>query len=118
MKFRFKEFRVYRDAKEYCLFCRNITSTRIQNVDRSLANQIDRALISIPLNIAEGSADKSDIEFARFLGISIRSAYETVAGFDLATLYGYVDEELNQKIENKAHDLVKQLAAFRNKLRS
>ena len=118
MKFRFKEFRVYQDAKEYCLFCRNITSTCIQNTDRSLANQIDRALISIVLNIAEGSADKSDIEFARFLSISIRSAYETVAGFDLATLYGYVDEALNQKIENKAHDLVKQLAAFRNKLRS
>jgi len=118
MKFRFKEFRVYQEAKEYCLFCRNITSTHIEKIDRGLAGQIDRALISIVLNIAEGSADKSDIEFARFLGISIRSAYETVAGFDLATLYGYVDEGLNQEVENKAHDLVKQLASFRNKLRS
>jgi four helix bundle protein len=118
MKFRFKEFRVYQDAKDYCLFCRNITSTCIQKTDRNLTNQIDRALISIVLNIAEGSADKSDNEFARFLGISIRSAYETVAGFDLATLYGYVDKGLNQNVENKAHDLVKQLAAFRNTLRS
>jgi len=118
MRFRFKEFRVYQEAKEYCLFCRSITSKHIEKSDRNLSSQIDRALISIVLNIAEGSADKSDIEFSRFLGISIRSAYETVAGFDLATLYGYVDEGLNQKVENNAHELVKQLAAFRNKLRS
>ena len=118
MKFRFKDFRVYQEAKAYCLFCKNITSTNIENIDRSLASQIDRALNSIVLNIAEGSADKSDIEFARFLGISLRSVYETVAGFDLATSYGYVNEDLNQEIENHAHDLVKQLAAFRNKLRS
>ena len=118
MKFRFKEFRVYHEAKEYCLFCRNITATHIDKKDKGLANQINRALNSIVLNIAEGAADKSDIEFARFLGISIRSAYETVAGFDLATLYGYVDVGLNQEVENKAHDLVKQLASFRNKLGS
>jgi four helix bundle protein len=118
MKFRFKDFRVYQEAKEYCLFCRNITVAHIDKKDKGLANQINRALNSIVLNIAEGSADKSDIEFARFLGISLRSAYETVGGFDLATLYGYVDEGLNQEVENNAHNLVKQLAAFRNKLRS
>jgi four helix bundle protein len=73
---------------------------------------------SIVLNIAEGSADNSDAEFARFLGISTRSVYETVAGFDLATLYEYVDEDLNQRIEEKAHSLVKQLASFRNKLKT
>ena len=67
MKFRSKEFRVYQEAKAYCLFCRNITLTHIEKIDRSLAGQIYRALISIVLNIAEGSADKSDIEFARFL---------------------------------------------------
>ena len=67
---------------------------------------------------AEGSADNSDVEFARFLGIAIRSVYETVAGFDLAALYGFIDDELNEVIEEKAHALVKQLASFRNKLKS
>ena len=70
------------------------------------------------LNIAEGSADNSDAEFARFLGISIRSVYETVAGFDAATLYGFIEEDLNTEIEEMAHSLVKQLAAFRAKLKN
>ena len=69
------------------------------------------------LNIVEGSADNSDAEFARFLDISIRSIYESAVGFDLATLYEYIDNALNEKIEDKAHILVKQLASFRNKLR-
>ncbi|MBT8373613.1 MAG: four helix bundle protein, partial [Deltaproteobacteria bacterium] len=85
---------------------------------RGLADQIQRALNSILLNIAEGSADNSDVEFARFLGISIRSVYETVAGFDIAAHYDYIDQNLNAKIEEKAHNIVKQLASFRNKLRS
>jgi four helix bundle protein len=118
MKFRFKQFRVYQDGKEYGSFCRNIVKNHIWVNDRGLADQIQRALNSILLNIAEGSADSSDAEFARFLSISIRSVYETVAGFDLAEQYGYISSTLNQEIEEKAHNLVKQLASFRNKLRS
>ena len=94
-----------------------ITERQIRGKDDALANQIQRALNSIILNIAEGSADNSDIEFARFLGISIRSVYETVAGFDLALLYNLINEELNKKIEDDAHQLVRQLSAFRNSLR-
>ena len=118
MKFRFKEFRVYKEAKEYCKFARDVTKEQIEGLDRGLSDQIQRALNSIVLNIAEGSADNSDVEFARFLGIAIRSVYETVAGFDLAALYGFIDDELNEVIEEKAHALVKQLASFRNKLKS
>jgi len=118
MKFRFKEFRVYQDAKDYCKFCRDVIATHIGRRDTSLTGQLERALNSIVLNIAEGSADNSDAEFARFLGISIRSVYESVAGFDLATLYEYIDDGLNEKVEDKAHILVKRLASFRNKLKT
>ena len=116
-RFRFQSFRVYHDAKDYCRYCRDIVRSRIEKADRSLADQIVRALNSIVLNIAEGSADQSDAEFARFLTISIRSVYETAAGFDLAKLYGYINDDLLEVIENKAHALVKQLVSFRQKLK-
>ncbi|MCK4389313.1 MAG: four helix bundle protein [Desulfobacterales bacterium] len=117
-KFRFKEFKVYQDSKAFCKLCRDIIEREIREKDGGLARQIERALNSIVLNIAEGSADNSDIEFARFLSISIRSVYETVAGFDLALLYDLISENVNQKIEDDAHQLVKQLSGFRNSLRS
>jgi four helix bundle protein len=118
MAFRFKEFRVYKEAKEYSGYCRNIIKCHIEEKDRGLAEQLQRTLNSIILNIAEGSADNSDIEFARFLGISIRSVYETIAGFDLATHYGFIDNNMKAELDTKAENLVKQLAAFRNKLKT
>jgi len=118
VKFRFKDFRVYQDAKSYCLLCRDFAKSGIEAHDRGLADQISRASNSVVLNIAEGSADNSDAEFARFLSISIRSVYETVAGFDLAATYGYIGDAVNEKVEEEAHRLVKQLVSFRNKLRN
>jgi len=78
---------------------------------------LEGALHSIVLNIAEESADNSDAEFARFLSISMRSVYENVAGFDLATLHKYIDEDVNQESEDKAYNLLKQVSSFRNKLK-
>ena len=118
MRFRFKNFKVYQDAKKFCKYCRGIVEEFIEPKDKDLASQIKRALHSLVLNIAEGSADNSDIEFARFLGISIRSVYETVAGFDLALLYELISEEINEKIDADGHNLVKQLSGFRSSLKS
>ncbi len=117
MKFRFKKFKVYEDSKVFCKSNRDIVRKHIRNPDKELALQIERALNSIVLNIAEGSADTSDIEFARVLGISIRSVYEVVAGFDLAALYSLITADQNEKIESDAHGLVLQLSTFRNALR-
>lgn len=41
-----------------------------------LKSQIQRAVVSIPSNIAEGSGRTSDKEFIHFLNISVSSAYE------------------------------------------
>jgi four helix bundle protein len=116
--FRFKKFRVYQNAKEYCKVSRSAIKKDVDKHDRPLSDQIGRSLNSIVLNIAEGSADTSDTEFARFLGISIRSVYESVAGFDLAVLHGYIGEDLFAEIEESAESLVKELCSFRKRLRS
>jgi four helix bundle protein len=95
-----------------------VVKQHVEERDRELTSQIQRALHSIVLNVAEGSGCASDTEFARFLSISMRSTYETVAAFDLATLYGFIDENLNLEIEERAFNLVRQLASFRSTLRS
>ena len=66
MKFRFKNFRVYQEAEDYCKFCREVVERHIEEKDKGLTNQLERALHSIVLNIAEGSADNSDASLHAF----------------------------------------------------
>ncbi len=65
--------------EKYRLFCAeiySITSKFPENEKFGLTNQLRRASISIPSNIAEGSSRHSNKDFTRFLQIAIGSAYE------------------------------------------
>lgn len=115
--FRFKEFQVYKDSKEFVKFCEEIISKTKIKQHKELTYQIRSALLSIILNIAEGSACATDKEFSRFLEISLRSVYEVVAAFDLAFETGLIDAITFEEIENKAEYLCKQINGFRRSLR-
>ncbi len=117
-RFRFKKFKVYQDAKMFCSLTNKIIKDNIINKEPKLADQISRATISIILNIAEGSGSSSDIEFARYITISIKSAYEVVAGFDIALQLNLIKIQDNKLIEDKVLELVKQLSAFKKKLKT
>ena len=118
MTFRFKNFKVYQDSKRFTRRCLRIIQRYIKKKNPGLASQIERALISIVLNIAEGSAGDSDADFARFLGVSIKSVNEVAAGFDLANDLGLITGTCLQEIEMEAENLLKQLSSFRKRLKS
>lgn len=59
----------------------------------SLGDQIRRAVVSIPSNIAEGFGRESDKEFRRFLAIARGSLYETKTQLQFAESLGYLNME-------------------------
>ena len=113
--FRFREFPVYKESKEFLQFCYKITEN-MRNKD--LKSQIHRAANSIVLNIAEGSAKNSDKDFARYLSSSIGSVNEIIAAFDICKDLDLINKDLLSKIELHATKIVSQLASFRNSLKS
>jgi four helix bundle protein len=112
--FRFLQFKVYKDTKLYFKEI-IVISERIKNY--SFKDQIRRASLSIILNIAEGSAKKSDIEFARFLEISIGSLNEVVACLDVMHDLKKLTEKEYTSLLQKSEELAKQLGGFIKKLK-
>jgi len=113
--FRFLKFKVYKDSisfyKKILLISSNINKL-------SLRDQIKRAALSIILNIAEGSAKKSDADFARFLEISIGSLNEVVACLNVLEELKSINETEIHSAYNESEELAKQLGGFIKRLRS
>jgi four helix bundle protein len=81
-----------------------------------LTSQIRRAVTSIPLNIAEGSACKTSKEFMQFLYSALRSQYEVVTIIKLATRLQYFDNATQQELELDIAEIGRPLQALINSL--
>jgi four helix bundle protein len=73
---------VYVAAIEYVGQTRPLV-VRLRRTDLALADQMHRAVVSIPLNIAEGAGEYSPADKARFYRYALRSATETLAILDV-----------------------------------
>jgi four helix bundle protein len=72
----FEELEVWKTSMNLCTEIYRQTNTELFSKDFGLKDQIRRASVSIPSNIAEGSGRTSNKEFIRFLEIAISSSYE------------------------------------------
>lgn len=79
MPFKFEKLEVWQLSLEYLELLYKISAQLPSDENYNLKSQIRRAGTSINLNIAEGSTGQTDAEQSRFLGMAIRSLYETVS---------------------------------------
>ncbi len=63
-----------------------------------LTSQIQRAVVSIPSNIAEGTGRTTQKELLHFLSFSLGSAYELETELLLAHDFNYIDAEQSEEI--------------------
>lgn len=83
-----------------------------------LANQIQRATVSIASNIAEGSSRTSEKDFAHFLEISLGSSFEVETQLLISKNLNYISDEEYMKATEELTILQKQINVFINKLRT
>jgi four helix bundle protein len=111
---KFEKLEVWQLAIEYADLCYAIAELLPKREDYNLGSQIQRAAISIGLNIAEGSTGQSDPEQARFLSLTLRSLIETVACQHLIYRRKYLDDLLPLRDAYRAsHKLAAKLQAMR-----
>ncbi len=78
----------------------------------AITNQLRRAELSIPLNIAEGYARRTAKERNRFYEIARGSAHECAAILDASVAAGVLDEETIRGGKNLLHRLVSMLVGL------
>jgi four helix bundle protein len=65
-----------------------------------ITSQIRRAAVSIPSNIAEGSARQSDKELIQFIYIALGSLAELQTQLILSKDFGYLSDDMESDITN------------------
>ena len=116
MKFNFEKLEVYQDAVEFANQIYKITKPFPKSEMFGITNQIRRASISIPTNIAEGSS-RGKKEFIHFLNIALGSTYECVPLLEISKRQGYVKDEMFNALIDELHKIAAKINALKNSLR-
>ena len=81
-----------------------------------LSNQLRRAAVSVPSNIAEGHARSHTREFLNHLSIAQASLAEVETQIEIAQQLDYLSVEECARLTDEIHSLRKQLYSLRNAL--
>jgi four helix bundle protein len=83
-----------------------------------LTSQIRRAAVSIPANIAEGAARKSDKENLQFLSIAQGSCSELETELLIASKLGYLETGAFESLRNESSNIGRMLIGLSRYLES
>lgn len=78
-----------------------------------IISQLQRAAVSIPANIAEGSAKSSNKDFSRFLEIALGSSFEVETLLILTKDLNYISDEQLKPIGVKLKEIQKMIYNFK-----
>ena len=114
----FRNFEVWQKAVDVAAKIYDICDMFPKYEVFALGDQLRRAAVSIPSNIAEGSSRTSIAEFVHYLEISIGSAFEVETQLLIARKRNYITEEIYVASVEELQVLERQINSFISKLRA
>ena len=114
--FGFQNLDTYHLAKMLVIETYKTTDTFSNSEKYGLSQQMNRAAVSIPSNIAEGYAREGSKDKCHFLNIAYGSLMELVCQFEIARELDFVEEEKYQDFKNKAFKLAIKISNFKKYL--
>jgi len=114
---RFEELEVWQKARDIVNAIYQASSPATFSKDYALSDQIHRAVISVPSNIAEGFSRRSNKEFIQYLFVAKGSAAEVQSQLYTALDQGYISQETFDSIYETLEVVAKQLSCFITYLR-
>jgi four helix bundle protein len=114
----FRELRVWQAAMDLVEKIYNLTRNFPREETYGLTNQLRRAAISVPSNIAEGHTREHLKEYLHHLSMAQASLAELETQIEIATRLKYVQPEALEHFLSDLNSLGKQMYALRNALLS
>ncbi|MCD6570000.1 MAG: four helix bundle protein [Deltaproteobacteria bacterium] len=117
-----KEFRSYKDlevwqkAMDLVVKCYQITKNFPKSEIYGLADQLQRAAVSVPANIAEGRERRYTKEFLQHLSIAYGSLAELETHIQIAKQLNYIDANQLKQLLNKTTEAGRMLNGLRRSL--
>ena len=116
MTFLFQNWPMYKDARELRKEINKIARTFPPEEKYLLTDQVRRAVLSIVLQIAEGSNRKTEKDKSVFVNRAFTSLNEVLSCCDCALDDGYIEQELYKSLYDKIENLAKQLRGMEKHL--
>jgi len=112
----FKKLSIWIKSVDFVTEIYKVTTTFPDNERFGLISQLQRAAVSVPANISEGSAKSSNKDFARFLEISLGSTFELETELLVSLNLSYIDLGKYNQLQEKLAELQKMILGFKEKL--
>ena len=112
---RFEDLEVYQKSFEFSIEIYKVTSSNTFN--KNIKDQVQRAALSIPLNIAEGFELQSNKQFVRFLYIAKGSSGEVRSLLRICERLNIIEPKKVEELIIEVESISKQLSKFINYLK-
>ena len=110
----YTELEVWQESRKLVNHIYGLTKSFPKEEQFGLTNQLRRASVSIPSNIAEGSSRKSNKDFARFLEITLGSVYEIETQLLIAFDLKFLNENELNILNTELNEIIKMMQMKRN----
>ena len=112
----YRDLEVWQKAIDLVVACYQITKKFPKNEVYGLINQLQRAAVSIPANIAEGRERQYSKEFIQYLSIAYGSLAELETHIQIAERLTYIDINQLKKLLDKTAEIGRMLNGLRRSL--
>lgn len=114
----FKRLVIWQKGHQLTLALYQVTKSFPKHEIYGITSQIRRAASSIPTNVAEGSVQSSDAQYARFLYIALGSAAELDYLLLLSLELEYISKSTYEGFALEVDQIKRMLSAFTQKLKA
>nr|WP_321407735.1 four helix bundle protein [uncultured Carboxylicivirga sp.] len=108
----YREIKAWQKSMDFVTKIYHYTEIFPESEKFGLTNQIRRAAVSVPSNIAEGFGRNSLPDFIRFLNIARGSLFELQTQIEISRNLNFLQQEIFEELENNAVEIEKIINAL------